>query len=370
MKICVITLTCSRLAGGLFYSVSELSRAVQGSGDFELEVWCVRDKEVDNDIAQWNGLNLKIYKNSAKIFGARASLAMMVDAAKKDFDLVHIHGSWNFCSIVGRIFMARGVPIVVSPRGMYDPWILGRSKTLKKIFFKTIERKLYSNSAFVHALNDKEAKSVGAVVDCRVTVVPNGVHAVDERKFFGAPGKNRKLIYIGRLHEKKGLVEFLQAWSNVSPAIRSGWIVEIYGWGDSDYVEKINDAIVNGNLGGQVGVKGEVYGEVKRSVLAEASAFFLPTKSEGLPMAILEAWSFGLPTLMTDDANLSIGFDRLAATRLSNVADWSVDISNFLSSFDGLSQIMSDNAIQLVSEKYLWASVGKEMADKYLECIS
>jgi poly(glycerol-phosphate) alpha-glucosyltransferase len=61
---------------------------------------------------------------------------------------------------------------------------------------------------------------------------------------------------------------------------------------------------------------GPAFGEQKDQLLRAASAFILPSFSEGLPMSVLEAWAYGLPVLMTDHCNLPEGFANNAAIRI------------------------------------------------------
>src|SRR5205085_10696945 len=58
---------------------------------------------------------------------------------------------------------------------------------------------------------------------------------------------------------------------------------------------------------------GPVHGAAEQALLREARFMVLPSLSEGLPMAILEAWAAGLPTLMTAACHLPEGFAARAA---------------------------------------------------------
>ena len=62
---------------------------------------------------------------------------------------------------------------------------------------------------------------------------------------------------------------------------------------------------------------GPQFGTAKAAAYRRADAFVLPSLSEGLPMAILEAWAHEKPVLMTDACNLPEGFAARAAIRLT-----------------------------------------------------
>jgi poly(glycerol-phosphate) alpha-glucosyltransferase len=61
---------------------------------------------------------------------------------------------------------------------------------------------------------------------------------------------------------------------------------------------------------------GPAFGQEKDQLLRSASAFILPSFSEGLPMSVLEAWSYRLPVLMTEHCNIPEGFANNAALRI------------------------------------------------------
>ena len=83
-------------------------------------------------------------------------------------------------------------------------------------------------------------------------------------------------------------------------------------------------------------------------------------------MAVLEAWSFGLPVLMTTDCHLEAGFESGAALRIAPVAD---DIARGLRDFadlpDSRRLAMGQGARQLVQEQFAWEKIGEQLADLY-----
>ena len=62
---------------------------------------------------------------------------------------------------------------------------------------------------------------------------------------------------------------------------------------------------------------GPIYGKEKNEAFGSSVGFILPSFSEGLPMAVLEAWSWGTPVLMTRACNLPDGFSSGAALKIS-----------------------------------------------------
>jgi poly(glycerol-phosphate) alpha-glucosyltransferase len=116
----------------------------------------------------------------------------------------------------------------------------------------------------------------------------------------------------------------------------------------------------------EVVFRGPVYGAEKKALLSLADAFILPSMSEGLPMAILEAWSYRIPVLMTDECNLPEGFARGAAFRIGKDPRDIVPGLEFLFS-SGASTLhqMGNKGRELVSEKFSWPRIAHSMRGVY-----
>jgi glycosyltransferase involved in cell wall biosynthesis len=97
-----------------------------------------------------------------------------------------------------------------------------------------------------------------------------------------------------------------------------------------------------------------------------ASAFILPSFSEGLPMAVLAAWAYGKPVLMTPHCNLPEGFAAQAALEIDSDPD---------SIAEGITRIvempgeelaaMGHRGRRLAEEKFTWPKVAADMKAVY-----
>lgn len=366
MKVLVVTHTLSRKAGGLFYSVRELSRELSTHKNVKLEVVGMTDAFFDEDFAQWQGVNVCSFNNTMRFLKFGWSFSMLRYIIKSDCDLIHLHGIWNFASFAVFIrSVIRPIPYIVSPRGMLDKWILNKNKFLKKVYWTFLERKLLKNASFVHALNESEKSSALELLPkTNVVVSPNGVECC-KISVKSAKDSIKKMVFIGRLDPKKGVVELIQSWNVLKN--KNNWALDIYGWGDEEYIKKIKSGI-SLNKDDSITLYGPIHGKAKSVVLENASAFVLPSFSEGLPMAILEAWAHGLPVAMTEQCNLPIGFEKNAAKKIS-IASLESDLSQFLSLPNSELSACSKNAIELIEEKFLWKNIAIQMMNYYRKCI-
>jgi poly(glycerol-phosphate) alpha-glucosyltransferase len=111
---------------------------------------------------------------------------------------------------------------------------------------------------------------------------------------------------------------------------------------------------------------GPAFGDAKDALLSSASAFILPSFSEGLPMSVLEAWAYQLPLLMTDHCNLPEGFANNAAIRIGTDVE-SIAEGMRLIVRSPISDLRSlgENGRQLVSERFTWPMVAAQMKEVY-----
>jgi poly(glycerol-phosphate) alpha-glucosyltransferase len=119
-------------------------------------------------------------------------------------------------------------------------------------------------------------------------------------------------------------------------------------------------------LGDTVAFVGPQYGADKAKTYAEADAFILPSHSEGMPMTVLEAWSFGLPVLMTSACHLDVGFERQAAVPVTtDPAALAAAIGAFIARPAAERQAMGASGRRLVAAEYTWQRSSEALAAVY-----
>jgi glycosyltransferase involved in cell wall biosynthesis len=140
----------------------------------------------------------------------------------------------------------------------------------------------------------------------------------------------------------------------------------IAGWDQGGYEAQINALIASLNLSARIKLIGPVYGDDKLSIFKRADAFVLPSKSEGMPMAILEAWSHSLPVLMTRYCNLQTGFEKRAALETGVTKE---EIAAGLEQLFAMSasdlRAMGMRGRNLVETHYSWPQVAAQMEQVY-----
>ena len=374
MKVGILTASISRKAGGLFWSVRALAQGLQATG-CKVKVFASGDAYTERDQSHWSNLDITVFPQMGPAgFGYMPELMSALQIT--GLDVMHIHGLWMYSSIATmRLSKRTGKPYLVSPRGMLDPWAVNNSAWKKRLAAWLYENAHLRGAACLHALCDAEARAMRAYgLINPICVIPNGVEipALDSDLgeppwANGLPRNAKVMFYLGRLHPKKGLSELLHAWA-VSKAGVSGdqWYLVIAGWDQGGHEAELK------RLGRELGIidhvrfVGPQFDSNKAVSLARADAFILPSFSEGLPMAILEAWSYSLPVLMTPQCNLPEGFQAGAAIDINpdteSIAAGMLELFN-MSDLDR--QAMGDKGYQLVKEKFSWQRAALDMCSVY-----
>ncbi|MBO9589017.1 glycosyltransferase [Devosia sp.] len=357
MRIVHYSTRLGRSAGGLYHSVSGLARAMAGLGA-EVIVAGGYENGFADEKQVWGKLPLLTHPLGRSRYGF--SLAMQAEMARLKPDILHIHGIWSAGSIHGR-FAPKETRVIVSPRGMLDPWILARKPWLKRPHASLFERPMLAR-AHLHALSEHEAATALDYMPAlagRVFTVPNGVEPAAETK---TPERNGAL-YLGRLHEKKQVLPLIDAWEHQAKRM----VLTIAGWGDPAYEAAVAARCKNKRRVRFVGALG---GDAKAQALSAAGFFILPSLSEGLPMAALEALSHGCIPILTEACHLPQLFSDDVALRME--PDFS-DFSVVLSRVDAMSaeeKAMRSARARGAARPFFWPDIARSMLDHYARILA
>jgi glycosyltransferase involved in cell wall biosynthesis len=371
----VLTASISRRAGGLFGALPPLVRGIEGAG---CDVGVFSIGSTHEGIADhWRNVTLNTHAcRGPKAFSYAPELSRAVDAAA--LDLVHTHGLWTYPSVVAARWSARWTrPRVVSPHGMLDPWALRNSAWKKQIAGWLYENRHLREAACLHALTTAEHAAIRAIgLTNPVAIIPNGIDLPTADTSDGTPEwaldldqNDRLMLYLGRLHPKKGLENLIRAWAQVqhiSERDAARWHLVIAGWDEGGHETRLKGMAEGLGLGGKVRFVGPQFDARKAASLARADALVLPSLSEGLPMAILEAWAYSLPVVMTQACNLPEGFAAGAAAEIeAEAAPMAEALSAFFALGDEERLAMGRRGRLLVEERFAWPFIAERMAQVY-----
>lgn len=372
MKITFLTQFMSKRSGGVIEVVQALHSSVKLL-DIECKVIGVNDSFATSKEKLKPNLDYFEYSTiGPRSFGYGLGIFKFLRRSKPM--IIHTHGLWMFYSLAAFVYSKLfKVPIIVSPHGMLDSWALNNSFLKKKLVTVAWERSFLNSAKCVHALNNEEANAI-RLWGCQspIAVIPNGISIPEHSKHIRTPDWRNKLpldakimLFLGRLHPKKGLTSLINAWKSVNSDNHS-WHLVIAGWDDRGFAHELLKMIEAMELTSSIHMIGSVFGEDKDACYSNADAFILPSYSEGLPMTILEAWAWKIPVLMTRECNLSEAFQLNAAFEIhSNPDILSLELRRFFTEFNQSYTILGEKGFLLVNTKYTWQAVSLKFKQLY-----
>ena len=288
-------------------------------------------------------------------------------------DGIHIHGLWEqSTSVAAHAARTLRIPYLISAHGMLEPWALGNKRLKKLLYAHLIERSNVAHAACLHALTRAEARHYIAFgARSPIAVIPNGVDIPSRRdpslfldQFPAAHGK-RILLFLGRLHPKKGLDLLLEAWSTLAPQHPDALLV--LAGPDSDSTQaRLQDVIAQHRLHETVFFTGMLDEAQKWSALAAAEAFILPSHSEGLSMGVLEALGMGLPVIVTEPCNMPEVEEVRAGWQIQpTLPDVTRALTELLANAPQTNAALGENGAALIQSRYTWPIVAAQMAEVY-----
>jgi glycosyltransferase involved in cell wall biosynthesis len=233
---------------------------------------------------------------------------------------VIVQGLWQYSSFgVRRALRGTPTPYFVFPHGMLDPWFKRTYplKHLKKLlYWPWAEYRVLRDAAAVLFTSEEERRLAresfwpyrgSEVVVNYGTAAPEIDLASAREDFFGDFPRlrgRRFLLFLGRLHEKKGCEELIQAFASIhnsSSADRSIELVMAGPCADHAYQEHLKRLALGAS---GVTFTGMLEGNPKWGAFSAADAFILPSHQENFGIAVVEALAAGTPVLISNKVNI------------------------------------------------------------------
>ena len=258
------------------------------------------------DVRAIDGMQVRLFPKQTELYKVSMPFRHWIRAHAADYDVVHVHALFSFCSVVAARAARRArVPYIVRPLGVLRAYGLARRRPwLKRVSLRFVEGPLLGSAAAVHFTSDEERMDARKLVPPdRAVVIPIGI---DLSAGTTGPGRGARvareraaprILFIGRLDPVKNVESLIDA----VPAILArlpGATLWIGGSGDASYVSNLHRR--SDELGVKAAVRwlGHVQGEAKAELLAEADLFVLPSHSENFGVAAAEALAAGVPCVL------------------------------------------------------------------------
>lgn len=217
--------------------------------------------------------------------------------------LLHAHGLW----LMPNVYPARAAKrfnsaLLHSPRGMLGAGALQFSTFKKRVFSCLLQRNALEAVTCFHATSEQEYEDIRRYgLSAPVAIIPNGIDMPDARDLEEAVSpKRRSLLYLGRVHPKKGIDRLLVAWSRIE-AEHADWDLKIIGPSEGGHKQALSGLSMRLGLQ-RVTFHPGLFGPDKEAAYRAADLFVLPTLDENFGMVVAEALANGTPVISTKGA--------------------------------------------------------------------
>ena len=195
-----------------------------------------------------------------------------------------------------------------------------------------------------------------------VAIVPIGIDIPQVLQ--RSPRQKRTLLFLGRLHEKKGLPNLLRAWSVIEDRFPE-WELRVVGPDERGHLRRVQ-ALADELRIRRCIFSGPLYGQDKWDAYASAELFILPSHSENFGVAIAESLAAGTPVIASKNTPWSELLPRRAGWWVEHDVDALADcLKNALALAPEQLAEMGRNGREWMRAEYSWDAVGKTMQDVY-----
>ncbi len=215
-------------------------------------------------------------------------------------DIIDVQGLWSSCTIFNLLYnLFHPTPYIVTPRGMLEKWAMERSYLKKRIFYYLFEKLHLKKAKCLRATSMLEVKTFKNLGFANPIInIPNSIKIpVIKKKKLPKNKKKFRLLFLSRIHPKKGISDLLYAWKEIQ-GLYPNWELVICGYDELKYKKKMINLAASLKLE-RVIWKNFVLGKERDKLYRSSDLFILLSYSENFGLVIAEALSYQIPVITT-----------------------------------------------------------------------
>lgn len=312
-------------------------------------------------------------------------------------DVIHITAVYSF-PIIPALVTAKlfGKPVVWSSRGMLQQWEGASRPALKNFWVKVCQLAAPPRTVLHYTSELERQTSRSCAGDMPSCIVPNGVeikkpyntsapnkagdmfalaassgastHMFSHNES-GGQGRGLRVLFLGRLHFKKGIENLIAACGLLRERDSPAFVrLTIAGGGDEKYAAKLHREISMRGLDDYIKMIGEVTGDDKERVFAEADILVAPSHSENFGMVVVEALARGVPVIASTGMPWQVVEEQGCGLWVDNEPTSLAEAIEKMHT-SPLGE-MSARAQMLAATEFSWDKIGVEMVEVYRRVVS
>ena len=318
------------------------------------------------DIIQRDGFEVEVYDSFFN------GCIQRLKIAAKEVDIVHLHSVWNHYNIIFALFLKKNnIPYIVTAHaGLIESRLKQSNYLIKQIYHKLFQKSFFDNATAIHAITKEEMTEISNYTDNKnIFYVPNGLDIEKlslASKNYSLSNTEIKFGYIGRFGYEKNITTLIDAIDLLPLDYKNKIKCYLIGPIDNDALV-LKEKVTKLGLSENIIFTDGIYGDAKYDFLRELDFYIHPALSDVVSIALMEAFSCGLPAVVARTSHMSYFSDSKAFIMVEPIAN---DIK------EGIVQMLnnqkewhdkSNNAIKLVNQEFNWNINTEEISRKYLK---
>jgi len=384
MKVLHVIPSISPLRGGPSQAVLGMVSSLRQQG-IDAEIATTNDHGPDlldvpvNQLSQHEGIPVRFFPRFSPKISAMREFAFSRTFSSwlwqniTDYDLVHVHAIFSYPSTAAMTAARlQGVPYIARPLGQLCNWSLQQSKHKKQIYLNLLERNNLHHSCAIHFTSEQEQQEAAQqgfttphfILPHGLTQLPPMLEARSLlRRQLGLVGDEPIILFMSRLHPKKGLDSLIPALGQLQG---QRFHLVIAGNGTPEYEAEVDRLVQAAGLAQRTHRLGFVNGKLKELLLQGSDLFALTSHSENFGIALLEALAAGLPVVTTPGVALASLVQRsqlgwvVPQEPLAIASTVRQGLQN-----PSLLRAMGDRARQIVHDTYSWQAIAMQLTTHY-----
>ncbi|MBO7636552.1 MAG: glycosyltransferase family 4 protein [Paludibacteraceae bacterium] len=179
--------------------------------------------------------------------------------------------------------------------------------------------------------------------------------------------KKNHILFSGTLYDGKGYKDLINAFARVA-AKYPNWKIVFAGNGEVEQARALSEKL---GISKQVLLLGWVSGEAKHKAFSEAKALCLPSYAEGFPMAVLDAWAYGLPVVTTPVGgvpDVAVDRENMLLFEPGDVDQLAVQLGRVIND-EALRVRLSEESAKMAQNQFNLVSITNQVGDIYKQIV-
>jgi glycosyltransferase involved in cell wall biosynthesis len=309
-------------------------------------------------------------KYCRRIAGLSISIELLYWLGKKIrwADIVHLTAVYSFPTIP-TLLLARILkkPVVWSPRGSLQRWRGMTKPHLKSYWERFCKAIVDPKTCCMHVTSLQEEKESKKIFpNFSYSIIKNGVEIPDDSETaHPVPSNVLRILYVGRIHPKKGIENLLLGLSRLTDI---DYRLTVCGNGGTKYLKTIRELCTRCGIESKIHFTGFLEGRKKKEAFANSDVCVVPSYTENFGMVVAEALACGVPVICSKGTPWSDLTKHRCGIWTDNDPDSLSCAIRQISSMDMYA--MGRRGRRWMASEYNWTKIAKEMSDLYRNLIN